>query len=206
MADHVVLPDDDQGGHRQRRKLVRRDVRMVDHQTQDLLLLTKVLRKGREQTAQVIFCHNRQLDKRTHPLRRKVCTVEDERAHPLRVGKRKGQRQIAAVRKAEQVSFGNVQGIHQPQQVLCKNRKIQLAATGARPSLPSGVHQHQTEAGGEGCNLSGKVAVVLTVAVQQDECLRVRVGRGVFQIKNLCVCALHKTAAWLHRASLLLRI
>lgn len=92
MANHVVLPDDDQSGHRQRRKLVRRDVRMVDHQTQDLLLLTKVLRKGREQTAQVIFCHNRQLDKRTHPLRRKVCTIEDERAHPLRVGKRKGQR------------------------------------------------------------------------------------------------------------------
>ena len=55
-------------------------------------------------------------------------------------------------------------------------------------------------------NLSGKVAVVLTVAVQQDECLCVRMGRGVFQIKNLCVCALHKTAAWLHRASLLLRI
>ena len=185
VADHVPFADNHQCRHGQGGKRLRRDVRMVDHQPQQRAVLPGLVRERGKQTAAAVSQNDGQLGGELDAAGLKVCAVEDQRLHPLGMGKGEGQRQIAPVRKAQQVRLCNLQMVHQGQQVGGKDREVELSVPAGGLPLSAGVHQHQTEVRGKGGDLLDKIGVVLPVAVQQDEGGGLRVCREVFGIKNV---------------------
>ena len=168
-ADHVAIAGDDERGHGERREVGRPELRLPDHQAEQLALWHGAPVELREDCAKPVAEHDGELHRRTDAARPEISAVEHQFADAHGIFQREQHRNVRAVAEAQQVRPREAECVHERGQIVGELRKRERSVAARRPAVAARIHRDGAKVRGKGAYLAVEVAAVLAVAVQEDQ-------------------------------------
>ena len=169
VQNHVVRAGHHQHGHRQRAQLLRRQIRLLHHQGQKLVLCPRPTVKKGNEFRRPIPDLNGQLHRALHAARKQISTVQNQPLHPPGKPQRKDERDVRAVAEPQKMRPLNavlVQKIPQIQRKLLQGKR---RAAPWRTPVPARVHRNHPIIRRKRSDLMHKIGRILPVPVQQHQ-------------------------------------
>ena len=166
---HIIIAGKDKGGTLNLCELRRLHVWIVDHQSEHLGIQSCLGTSLCEQPRYSVAYLYRNLYLSLYARSIKVCSVENQFLHTLRMRKGKYHCYVTAIRKAEYMGFRYGVLIHECKQVLCKLSYGERCISTRCLSVSASVNRNNTEVLGERLYLVLEIAAILPIPMKQNQ-------------------------------------
>ena len=142
----------------------------MHHQSEHIPSARRLFAETAQRRSNTVACYNGQLHLRLDAAEHlHIGRVEDEFIYIFRVRQCEFDRQIAAVRKAEEVRFFHAERVQHGFEILRHHFKRQAVPAAPGGAVPAAVHRNNAVKAGQLGYLGVPVRAVLAVAVQQHK-------------------------------------